>query len=174
MTADPNAGRTGRFSRNLIRHRGGAMTAPLARQGFGGLGHQLTRVVNKLPPVMVLLLALVAAGCIGGVGGGGSPHNLMFTVANEWGNAATISEVMPGLLGTPVFPSTATYTIEGCNQYLTAFGAGHNEVKVTAGQRQLQLVFDLTSQDQLSRFVVIDPNGAISEVDESAMPTTGC
>jgi hypothetical protein len=119
-------------------------------------------------------LFAVLSGCIGGVGGGGSPHNLMLTVANEGTTPASVSWARPGLLGTPLFPDTGTDAIQGCDVYWNGFGAGHNEVLIKVGGQSLNLVFDLTSMDQISRFVVITPDGSISEVDEHSMPTTGC
>jgi hypothetical protein len=120
--------------------------------------------------VSAALLASVTSGCIGG----GSPHNVLLTVANERGEAATVSWASPGLLGTPLFPATGTETVQGCNVYRTGFGSGHNEVLIKMGEQTLDLAFDATSTDQLQRYVVIDPSGAISEVDELSMPTTGC
>lgn len=117
-----------------------------------------------------ILLASVASGCIGG----GSPGNVMLRIANESGDAATVAWARPGLLGNWLIPSTGTDSVEACNAYLNGFGVGHNEVTITTSHDTLNLVFNASSRDQDRRYVVIDPNGAISEVDEPSMPVTGC
>jgi hypothetical protein len=123
---------------------------------------------------LALLLATVflVSGCFGGIGG--SPSNVVLTIANGSSEPATVLWARPGLLGTPLFPDTGTDTVAGCNVYLNSFGAGDNEVSIKLGDQSLDLVFDATSRDQIARYVAIDPNGAISEVDERSLPTAGC
>jgi len=36
------------------------------------------------------------------------------------------------------------------------------------------IALDAGSTDQLQLYVVIDPSGAVSEVDQQSMPTAGC
>jgi hypothetical protein len=140
---------------------------PGLRRPLAATGHPLIRLANYA------LATAVAFGCLGCIGGG-SPHNVMLTIANASGDAAMVSWSRPGLLGTPLFPDTGTDRIEACNQYLNGFGAGHNEVSISAGDQTLSLVFNPSSTDQINRYVLIASDGSITEVDQASMPTSGC
>ena len=118
---------------------------------------------------LVLIVGLVA-GCIGG----GTPYNAVVQVANERAEQASFSWRSAGLFGNTLLPDTGTDPIAGCAIYIRSFGAGHQEATVSLGDQSLRLTLDPTSTDELQRFVVIDPSGAISEVTQASMPAAPC
>ncbi len=123
----------------------------------------------RRPLMGLALIAMLATGCVGS-----HPVGEPLTVANEDGEAATVSWQTPGLLGTMWFPDTGTDTVQACNSYRRGLVAGPNLITIRVRDQSLALALDSTSNDEPARYVLISPEGSISEVDEQSMPTTGC
>ncbi len=119
-------------------------------------------------------LALAALVFLSGCAGGGSPTNVILTVANESAYAGTVQWVSPGLLGLPLFPDKGTDNFTGCSQYIRTFGVGHHSISISVNSNTLTLGLDGVANASETRYVVVDPSGHPSEVDVGAVPTERC
>jgi hypothetical protein len=106
--------------------------------------------------------------------GGGAPDNATVQVSNRRAEQASFSWRSAGLFGNTMFPDTGTDAIAGCAIYVRSFGSGHQEATVSLGEESLELVMDPKPTDELERYVVIDADGSITEVDAAAMPAEPC
>jgi len=124
--------------------------------------------MRLLPGVAALVVLVV--GCIGG----GSPHNVTIEVANESSTTGAFSWQSQGLFGTGLLRSTEREPFGGCAIYQRSVGPGQQTFTVTLGTQSLALTVDAAATDDLMRYVLIRPDGGISEVDQSLIPERPC